>query len=148
MPDRKTETVPVSHSAAPSARRPVGGFLPRAGFAASAITTICCLGLSAAVSLASAVGATFLTRDATLQPLLMAALTVTVAGSAWTFRRHRSPAPLLLTVTASAWIYSALYGPLNEGISGLSSTVLVWIGLAGLLGAQVWDALRVRRCAN
>lgn len=148
MPDRKTETVRVSHGAALSARRTVGGLLPRVGFVASAITTVCCLGVSAAVSLASAVGATFLTRDATLLPILVAVLAVTVAGSAWTFRRHRTVAPLLLTVTASVWIYSALYGPLNEGISGLSSTVLVWIGLAGLLGAQAWDALRVRRCAN
>jgi len=166
-----------------------GGLLPRAGFIASAITTVCCLGLSAAVSLASSIGATFLTRDATLQPLLAVTLAVTVLGSVWTYRRHRSLLPLLLTVAASTLIYSALFGPLDGGIGvthaaaghgaqhaahdtmhdampstatshgghdamttvagshgGVSATVLVWIGLAGLLVAQLWDVRRVRRC--
>jgi len=93
-----------------------GGLLPRAGFIASAITTVCCLGLSAAVSLASSIGATFLTRDATLQPLLAVTLTLTILGSIWTYRRHRSLLPLLLTIAAAVLVYSALYGPLDTGI--------------------------------
>ena len=153
--------------------RSVGDLLPRVGFVASAITTACCLGLSAAVSLATAVGATFLTRDATLRPLLAAMLAITVVGSAWTARRHRSLPPLVLSVVASVLVYSALYGPLDKGIGvgkaaaghtqdgamhdgmtaatgshgGISPTVLVWIGLALLLVAQLWDVRRVRRCA-
>lgn len=156
----------------PPALGDAGGLLPRAGFIASAITTVCCLGLSAAVSLASSIGATFLTRDATLQPLLAVTLAITVAGSVWTYRRHRSPLPLLLTIAASALVYSALYGRLDNGIGvahaagehgshgamrdsittaggshgGISATVLVWIGLGVLLVAQLWDVRRVRRC--
>lgn len=148
MPARKTEKLPGRDTPRPLAQRRGGGLLSRTGFVASAVTTICCLGLPAAISLASAIGATFLIRDATLQPLLLAALAVTVAGSAWTSRRHRAVAPLLLTVTAGALIYSALYGPLNMGIAGVGATVLIWVGLAGLLGAQLWDALHVRRAAN
>jgi len=166
-----------------------GGLLPRAGFIASAITTVCCLGLSAAVSLASSIGAAFLTRDATLQPLLAVTLAITALGSVWTYRRHRSLLPLLLTIAAAALTYSALFGPLDGGIGvahataghgaqpaahdtmhdatpstatshgdhdtmtttagshgGVSATVLVWIGLAGLLAAQLWDVRHVRRC--
>jgi len=151
------------------------GLINRAGFVATAITTVCCLGLSAAISLASSVGATFLTRDATLKPLLAVTLGVTVAASAWTFRRHGSPGPLILTVVAGAVIFAALLGPLDTGIGvanasaahgahdgghamhdamsaaggshgGISARALVWIGLAGLFGAQVWDLLRARRC--
>ena len=147
--------------------------VPRAGFVASAVTTLCCLGLSSAISVASAVGATFLTRDSTLQPLLIAMLSVTVVGSAWTARRHRSLLPVLLTVVASVVVWSALYGPLDNGIGvtgtsasghsshdamhdgmtasigshgGISATVIVWIGLAVLLLAELWDVRRVRRC--
>ncbi len=49
-------------------------WLPRAGLLSAAFTTLCCLGISAALSLATAVGASFLTRDATLQPLLIVTL--------------------------------------------------------------------------
>lgn len=89
-------------------------WLPRAGLLSAAFTTLCCLGISAALSLATAVGATFLTRDATLQPLLIVTLAVTVLGSALTFRRHRNPAPLALTVLASALVYLAVFGPLQS----------------------------------
>lgn len=101
-------------------------------------------------------------------------LSITVAGSAWTARRHRSVLPLLLTLLASVLVYSALYGPLDGGIGvtgasasghadhgamhdamtgasgshgGISSRVLVWIGLAVLVLAQLWDVRRGRRCA-
>lgn len=43
---------------------------PRVGFVAAAITAVCCLGVSFAISFASSIGATFLTRDATPKPLL------------------------------------------------------------------------------
>lgn len=152
-----------------------GNWLPRAGLVASAFTAMCCVGLSVAVSLASGIGATFLTQDSTLQPLLIISLAITIAGSAFTFRRHRNPLPLLSTVLASAWIWASLYGPLNGGIGvegavghdasgdavsdgmsamsvagrggGISPTTLVWVGLGVLLAAQIWDFARVRRCA-
>lgn len=97
-------------------RTSTAGIVPRAGLVASAITTVCCLGLSTAVSLASTLGATFLTQDSSLKPLLALSLAMTVGGSLITYRHHRSLVPLLLTVGASLWIYAALYGPLDHGI--------------------------------
>ena len=76
--------------------------LPRAGAVAAAFTTLCCLGFTAALSLASAVGATFLTRDATLKPLLVATIILTLVGSALTYRRHGNPLPLILTAPGSS----------------------------------------------
>lgn len=158
-----------------AAGRAGGGLVGRVGFVASAVTTVCCLGVAAAVSLATAVGATFLTRDATLKPLLVVSLAVTIAASAWTFSRHRGPGPLVLTVLASGLVFTALYGPLDTGIGvahaatghasahpamgdrmtaaaasqgGVSPRVLVWIGLAALLSAQIWDVRRTRRCVD
>ena len=139
------------------------------GTVAAGFTTLCCLGVSAAVSLGTSVGATFLARDSALRPLLAATLAVTVAGSALTFWRHRGRVwPLVVTVAAGAAIYSAVYvglgpGGMNDGMAGEALTltgaghdglsngrlVLVWAGAALLVGAQLWDLRRARhsRCS-
>lgn len=114
--------------------------LPRAGAVAAAFTTLCCLGFTAALSLASEVGATFLTRDATLKPLLAATIIFTVVGSALTCRRHRNPLPLILTALAGAWVFLFIFT-----IGGAPRPV-VWAGLAVFLGVQVWDFILIRRC--
>lgn len=138
---------------------------PRAGLVAAGFTTLCCLGISAALSLATSVGATFLTRDSSLKPLLVVTLLVTAAGSGLTFWRHRHPGPLLLTVFAGVWVYAftfviksgghaAMHDDMSHanhhgahlthaGLSGGQRT-LVWLGLGVLIAAQLWDVLRVR----
>ncbi len=133
---------PTRHPSAPSAGQiPLWQrSLPRAGAAAAAFTTLCCLGFTAALSLASAVGATFLTRDATLKPLLVATIILTVVGSALTYRRHRNPLPLILTALAGAWVFLFIFT-----IGGTPRPV-VWAGLAVFLGVQVWDLILIRRC--
>ena len=114
--------------------------LPRAGAAAAAFTTLCCLGFTAALSLASAVGATIMTRDATLEPILVATIILTVVGSALTYRCHRNPLPVILTALAGTWVFLSIFT-----IRGLPRPA-VWAGLAVFLGVQVWDLFLVRRC--
>lgn len=128
---------------------------------AAVFTAACCLGVASAVSLATAVGATFLTRDSTLRPMLIASLTLTVAGSALTFWRRRLIWPLVITVLASITIYMSVYGAsshdtMNDNMSdpslshALSSgrQAVVWIAALTLIAAQVWDLLRVRTSRN
>jgi hypothetical protein len=130
---------------------------------------MCCLGVSAALSLSTSIGATFLTRDATLRPILLAALGVTLTASALTYWRHRgSIGPLLVTFAASVWIYALIFvvdsnhggashDTTNDHFDAHASTaaavqhgfstttqVLVWAGFAVLVGAQLWDLLRIR----
>lgn len=137
------------------------------GVLTAGLTTLCCLGVSAALSLATAVGATFLTRDSTLRPILAGTLAVTIAGSALTYRRHRQPGPLALTTLAAVWVYAMVF-VVGSGHAGHADAghgdhmvehaaqhvghaftggrlALVWIGLGALVGAQVWDLVRVRR---
>jgi hypothetical protein len=118
---------------------------------------MCCLGVSAAVSLSSALGATFLTRDATLRPLLAVSLAVTVVGSALTYWRRRRAVPLVLSGLAAMWVYSFVYlvggghgGHMTDHMvehagprGGFSSgrLVAVWLGLAVLVGSPLWDLI-------
>ncbi len=85
-------------------------------------------------------GATFLTRDATLKPLLVATIILTLVGSALTYRRHRNPLPLILTALAGAWVFLFTFT-----IRGTPHPV-VWAGLAVFLGVQIWDLILIRRC--
>ena len=142
------------------------------GTVAAGFTTLSCLGMSAAVSLSTSVGATFLTRDSALRPLLAASLVVTVAGSALSFWRHRGLAwPLVVTIAASVAIYSALYvglGPggmgamagdapavAGAGNDGLSNgrQAIVWASaspsLKRMTNARIWPAPgRCQKSAN
>lgn len=114
--------------------------LPRAGAVAAAFTTLCCLGLTAALSLASAAGATFFSEDATLKPLLAATIILTLVGSALTYRRHRNPLPLILTALSGAWIFLSIFT-----IDGVPQKAIL-AGLGVFLGVQVWDLFLIRRC--
>lgn len=157
-------TDPVAPAVPPRWQR----WLPRGAALVAGFATLCCLGLTALVSLLTAIGATFLTTDATLRPLLIVSLVITIAGSALTWRRHRNPLPLLLTVIAAVTIFlsfngNALFGHAASGHGGdptgasmggdtatasLPGGVGVWIGLTLLVTAQVWDVWRLRKtCA-
>lgn len=154
----------------PATRSGPSGWLSWAGLVTAGFTALCCIGVSAALSLATSVGATFLTRDSSLRPLLAATLAVTVLGSALTFWRHRRPGPFALTAAAAIWVYSFIYlvagghaasghgDHMADHMSGQSATraadragfgggrlTAVWLGLAVLVAAQVWDLVRVRR---
>ncbi|MHB8467809.1 MAG: MerC family mercury resistance protein [Acidimicrobiales bacterium] len=159
----------------PDAPRQVGddGRSPRVigafGIVATWFTAMCCIGVSAAVSLSTSVGATFLTRDSTLRPLLAASLSVTVVGSALTFWRRRRPVPLIASALAAVWVYAAAYlvggghsghaadhmndhagGHAAAHHAGFSAGRLgaIWLGLAVLVGSQAWDLLDARRGHN
>ena len=132
----------------------------------AAFTTLCCMGISVALSLTSAIGATFLTRDATLRPILAGTLAITVAASALTYwRRHRF-APFLITAASAIWVYGFTFlvgashgghaqgdnmtdhmtgtAAAHTGLSG-GRLIAVWVGLGALVAAQLWDLVGHRR---
>lgn len=138
-----------------------------ASVVAAGFTALCCLGVSAALSLTSAVGATFLTDDSSLRPILGATLALTVVASALTFARHRRPGPLIVTAIAATSVYTVIFVIGAGGSSGATAMAdqmtnhsaghgglgggrlaIAWTGLAVLVAAQVWDVVSVRRCAH
>ncbi len=68
------------------------GWIPRTGVIVAGFTALCCLGVAAALSLATSVSATFLTRDSSLRPLLAATLLFTRWAARSPSRVTASPA--------------------------------------------------------
>lgn len=115
------------------------GVASSGGALAAVFATLCCLGVTSALSFASAVGATFLTHDASLKPFLVAALTLTAIGSVFGLVRHRNPVPLLITGLAGTAVYLFTFQIKH------ASDCLVWLALAAFVGTQIWDVTVLRR---
>lgn len=100
-----------------------------AGFAGA-----CCLGLTGALSLLTAIGAGFLVNDAFLIPVYLGLL----ALSAWllyrTSRTHGNLAPFWTGLAGAGLAFAGLW----------ISPALVYSGLAVLMAGSVWDFVRGR----
>ncbi len=127
---------------------------------AALLATLCCLGFPALVGLISALGAGFLLRDSSLEPLLAGTLLLTLLISGLHLRRHHQPGPFLLSLVAAGSVFFAIYGigllPHASGgdhmADGMAATpgwspYLAYGAILVLLGAQVWDLWLYRRCA-
>ena len=112
--------------------------LPAVSAVGALFTTACCIGVPAAISITSAVGAGFLLQDRYLQPLLIVALLITIGASALTFSRHRNPVPLIITTLSALMLYWFIYHDYR--------VPAVWVGIAAMVAAQVWDVVAVRSC--
>src|SRR6266700_3695609 len=77
---------------------------------AALFTTLCCLGFPALVGFLSALGAGFLLTDRYLEPLLAAALLLTLLIAGVHVRRHHQPGPFILSALAAGSVFFAIYG--------------------------------------
>jgi mercuric ion transport protein len=106
-----------------------------ASVAGSAFAGACCLGVTGALSILSAIGAGFLVNDAFLIPLYVGLLGLSLWLLYSSARSHRNPAPFwtglggALVAFAGLWILPAL----------------VYVGLAVLIAGSVWDFRNGRR---
>ena len=70
--------------------------IDKVGILGAAFAALCCLGVSAVLSVVSAIGLGFLANDAILLPLMIVSLLVTGWGLVSGYRRHHRPAALVL----------------------------------------------------
>src|SRR5712692_977228 len=68
----------------------------KVGIAGATFAALCCLGISAVLSVITAVGLGFLINDAVLAPLLVISIIVTIWGMVSGWRRHQNVIPLVL----------------------------------------------------
>lgn len=84
---------------------PLRAHLDKIGIGGSVFAALCCLGVTAAVSLLSAVGLGFLANDRVLIPLLIGFLALAIAGLALDWRHHHHPSALVLGSAAGIGLF-------------------------------------------
>ena len=114
--------------------------LPGGSTIATSFTTLCCIGVSAATSLLTSLGVGVLINDKYLSIGLVIAITITSVASSFTYQRHHDPIPLLLTLASGFWIYYFTFSDYQK--------TRVWLGLAVLIGTQLYDAYRTTRACR
>ncbi len=110
-----------------------------AGLLGAGFTTACCLGLSAVVSVATALGAGFILKDELLFPLFAVFGLLSLWGLRVSTRHHEYEPPFWLGIAGAALAVAALW----LLVSGWwPKTWLLYLGLSGLVGASFWDLIR------
>jgi len=104
------------------------------GVTGSVLAGACCLGFAPLLAVLTAMGAGFLLRDAILIPLFVFFLGFTL-WSLWRSRsRHLQAGPFYLGLASAITAFAALW----------FFTPLAYAGLAGFVGAAVWDMIAIR----
>jgi mercuric ion transport protein len=109
----------------------------KVGILGATFAALCCLGISAVLSVVSAIGLGFLIHDAVLLPLLIISLLVTVWGLLSGWRRHHQPSALIVGVIAalSLLVFSFVY----------QSRLLALISIAALVAASGMNVILLRK---
>jgi hypothetical protein len=111
--------------------------LKTVGWAGSSLALLCCLGFGPLIALLSAIGAGFLVTDTVLAPLLLVSLMTGGLGLYFAYRRHRSTGPLLVHILSAATVLVFIFVSFGGA--------LVWLGVAGLVVASLWDFVLGKR---
>lgn len=114
----------------------VGRHIDKIGIAGSIVAALCCLGVSAVVSVASAIGLGFLINDAVLKPLLIVSLAATLAGLAIGVRHHHRPWAILLAAASGVALFVFTFV--------LQSRIVAGLAIAGLIAASILNILLAR----
>jgi len=112
--------------------------LDKFGVVGSIIATLCCVGFAPLVALLSAIGVGFLVNDAVLLPLLIVFLMIGGIGLWSAARTHgRFQAVWLHSISALVLVLSAFV---------IYQRLVVWLSLAGIIGASVWSFVIQKAC--
>jgi len=111
--------------------------IDKVGILAAAFAALCCLGISAVLSLVSAIGLGFLIHDAVLSPLLVISLLVTLWGLYSGWKQHRRPAAFILGAIAALAL--AVFSFVHQ------SRPLAFISIGVLIAASATNVILLRK---
>lgn len=101
------------------------------GSAASLVAVLACYGTLATVALLSVIGISVELDEGLLVKLISGLLVTALAGMGYSWRVHRHPGPILLSLVATALLLWVFYGSYSKPLE-LTGFVL-------LVVASVWD---------
>ncbi len=108
--------------------------LDKVGVVGSIIAALCCLGVSAVLTVFSAIGLAFLIKDSILLPVLAFFLLITLFGLYKGFRSHRKNTALIVGILSSVVTFLFLF--IYPSIS--------YFGIAGLIAASMLNIFHKR----
>ena len=101
------------------------------GSAASIFAVIACYGTLAAVALLAAIGVSVDLNEGNFVIFITVLLGLAIAGTGYSFRLHRHPGPLTVSILSVAMLSWIFYGSYSKSLELL--------GFAGLVVASIWD---------
>lgn len=101
------------------------------GSAASLLAVLACYGTLTTVALLSVIGIGIEIDESLLVKLVTGLLVLALAGMAYSYRVHRHPGPLLLSITSAAVLLWVFYGSYSKPLELTGFAVLVF--------ASLWD---------
>lgn len=107
------------------------------GSAASLLAVGTCYGTLAVVSLLSIIGISVKIDESTMTKLITGLLVLALGGMGYSYRVHRHPGPLLLSVASAALLLWVFYGSYAKPLE--------FTGFAVLIIASIWDFRTKRR---
>ena len=110
--------------------------LSRLGTVTSLLAVATCYGTLAAVALLSLIGVSVEIDEGMLVKLITGLLVLALSGMGYSYRLHRHPGPLLLSLAAAALLLWVFYGSYSRPLE--------LAGFAALVIAAVWD-FRVKK---
>ena len=111
------------------------------GSATSLLAVAACYGTLAAVSLLSLIGVSVDIDEAVMVRFITALLIVALLGMLYSWRSHRHPGPLLLSMSAATLLLWVFYGSYSKPLE--------LTGFALLVIASIWDfRTKKRACAE
>ncbi len=105
--------------------------------ATSLLAVATCYGSLAAVSLLSLIGISVDIDEAVLAKLITGLMILALSGMLYSWRSHRHPGPLILSLNAAALLLWVFYGSYSRPLE--------LIGFALLVTASLWDFYIKRR---
>lgn len=113
-----------------------------AGLMGTGFAAACCLGIPVILSAAGAVGLSFIINDAYLMPLFAAFVLFTLWQLYGSAKKHNDMRPFWLSAVSGLISMVALF----VMVTGIyASTVLVGLGLLGLVSGSIWDFINSRK---
>ncbi|VAX14573.1 hypothetical protein MNBD_GAMMA24-1595 [hydrothermal vent metagenome] len=110
------------------------------GSVTSLLAVATCYGTLAAVSLLSLIGVSVNIDEAVLVKMITGLLVLALSGMLYSWRSHRHPGPLILSLGAAALLLWVFYGQYSKPLE--------LTGFALLVIASLWDFRAKRRVCN
>lgn len=114
--------------------------MDKAGILGVILSHLCCVGAGANMSFLGAIGAGFLMNNAIRIPIVTISLVVSMLGAFMSYLNHRNIIPFIISVISSVTILVFSFA--------MPVDILVYAGIAGLIGASVYNYLCFKKCTT